>query len=53
MWPAESDHDLVESSHASTALSYAEGLARGYALDGQARHVAAVVGDGALTGGRR
>jgi 1-deoxy-D-xylulose-5-phosphate synthase len=48
---AESPHDLVENSHASTALSYAEGLARAYALDGVRRTVVAVVGDGALTGG--
>ncbi|RJQ82262.1 1-deoxy-D-xylulose-5-phosphate synthase [Pseudonocardiaceae bacterium YIM PH 21723] len=48
---AESEHDLVESSHASTALSYADGLARGYQLRGQRRHSIAVVGDGALTGG--
>lgn len=48
---AESEHDLVENSHASTALSYADGLAKAYALQGQRRHVVAVVGDGALTGG--
>jgi 1-deoxy-D-xylulose-5-phosphate synthase len=48
---AESDHDLVENSHASTALSYADGLAKAYALRGEKRHVVAVVGDGALTGG--
>ncbi|RKF26379.1 1-deoxy-D-xylulose-5-phosphate synthase [Micromonospora globbae] len=48
---AESPHDLVENSHASTALSYAEGLARAYALDGVGRTVVAVIGDGALTGG--
>ncbi len=48
---AESDHDLVENSHASTALSYADGLAKAYALRGEDRHVVAVVGDGALTGG--
>jgi 1-deoxy-D-xylulose-5-phosphate synthase len=47
----ESPHDLVENSHASTGLSYAEGLARAYALDGVSRTVVAVVGDGALTGG--
>ncbi|CRK61650.1 1-deoxy-D-xylulose 5-phosphate synthase [Alloactinosynnema sp. L-07] len=44
---AESPHDLVENSHASTALSYADGLARA----GRAGRVVAVVGDGALTGG--
>ncbi len=49
---AESRHDLVENSHASTALSYADGLARAFALRGQRdRAVVAVVGDGALTGG--
>jgi 1-deoxy-D-xylulose-5-phosphate synthase len=48
---AESDHDLVENSHASTALSYADGLAKAYELRGEHRHVIAVVGDGALTGG--
>ena len=48
---AESEHDHVENSHASTALSYADGLAKAYALTRRARHVVAVVGDGALTGG--
>src|SRR5215510_15418126 len=48
---AESEHDLIENSHASTALSYADGLAKAFALRGEDRHVAAVVGDGALTGG--
>lgn len=49
---AESDHDWVESSHASSALSYADGLAKAFELTGQRnRHVVAVVGDGALTGG--
>ncbi|GAA5138495.1 1-deoxy-D-xylulose-5-phosphate synthase [Pseudonocardia adelaidensis] len=48
---AESEHDHVENSHASTSLSWADGLARGYALTGQHRHVVAVIGDGALTGG--
>src|SRR6266508_509980 len=48
---AESDHDVIENSHASTALSYADGLAKAYALKGEPRHVVAVVGDGALTGG--
>jgi 1-deoxy-D-xylulose-5-phosphate synthase len=47
----ESDHDLVENSHASTALSYAYGLARARQLSGNDRPVVAVVGDGALTGG--
>lgn len=49
---AESVHDHVENSHASTALSYADGLAKARALSGaDDRHVVAVVGDGALTGG--
>ncbi|MEV6555147.1 1-deoxy-D-xylulose-5-phosphate synthase [Nocardia sp. NPDC051756] len=48
---AESAHDWVESSHASASLSYADGLAKAFALTGQDRHVVAVVGDGALTGG--
>ncbi|GAA2862139.1 1-deoxy-D-xylulose-5-phosphate synthase [Streptosporangium fragile] len=49
---AESAHDLIENSHASTALSYADGLARAYRLRGQSdRAVVAVIGDGALTGG--
>ncbi|GLY21331.1 1-deoxy-D-xylulose-5-phosphate synthase [Micromonospora sp. NBRC 101691] len=48
---AESEHDLIENSHASTALSYADGLAKAYQLRGEQRSVVAVVGDGALTGG--
>ncbi|WP_225726710.1 MULTISPECIES: 1-deoxy-D-xylulose-5-phosphate synthase [unclassified Nocardia] len=49
---SESEHDWVESSHASAALSYADGLAKAFGLTGQHdRHVVAVVGDGALTGG--
>jgi 1-deoxy-D-xylulose-5-phosphate synthase len=49
---AESPHDLVENSHASTSLSYADGLAKAYALQGLSeRAVVAVVGDGAMTGG--
>jgi 1-deoxy-D-xylulose-5-phosphate synthase len=47
----ESEHDIVENSHASTALSYADGLAKAYALRGEKRFVVPVVGDGALTGG--
>src|SRR5690606_5685321 len=42
---------VIENSHASTALSYADGLAKAYELRGERRHVVAVVGDGALTGG--
>jgi 1-deoxy-D-xylulose-5-phosphate synthase len=48
---AESEHDVVENSHASTALSYADGLAKAYSIRGEDRYVVAVVGDGALTGG--
>ncbi|MQA61196.1 MAG: 1-deoxy-D-xylulose-5-phosphate synthase [Actinophytocola sp.] len=48
----ECEHDFVENSHASTALSYADGLAKAFELAGEeSRTVAAVVGDGALTGG--
>ena len=48
----ESEHDWVENSHASTALSYAEGMAKAYQLKGdEHRRVVAVIGDGALTGG--
>ncbi|SHG73065.1 1-deoxy-D-xylulose-5-phosphate synthase [Jatrophihabitans endophyticus] len=48
---AESPHDWIENSHASTALSYADGLAKAYQVRGERRPVVAVVGDGALTGG--
>jgi len=48
---AESHHDWIENSHASTALSYADGLAKAFAVRGERRPVIAVVGDGALTGG--
>ncbi|MEU4804424.1 1-deoxy-D-xylulose-5-phosphate synthase [Actinosynnema sp. NPDC023587] len=48
---AESPHDVIENSHASTALSYADGVAKGLRLRGSARRVVAIVGDGALTGG--
>jgi 1-deoxy-D-xylulose-5-phosphate synthase len=47
----ESEHDFVENSHASTALSYVDGLAKAFQLSGGGRHAIAVVGDGALTGG--
>ena len=48
----ESEHDVVENSHASTALSWADGVARAFSVQGiQDRTVVAVVGDGALTGG--
>lgn len=48
---AESEHDWVENSHASTSLSYADGLAKAFAIRGDSRPVVAVIGDGALTGG--
>ncbi|TWP46907.1 1-deoxy-D-xylulose-5-phosphate synthase [Lentzea tibetensis] len=49
---AESAHDVIENSHASTALSYADGLAKAFELTGHCdRRVVALVGDGALTGG--
>jgi 1-deoxy-D-xylulose-5-phosphate synthase len=49
---AESEHDVIENSHASTSLSYADGLAKAYQLRGEThRAVVAVIGDGALTGG--
>ncbi|MFD7664945.1 1-deoxy-D-xylulose-5-phosphate synthase [Streptomyces sp. NPDC059788] len=49
---AESAHDWIESSHASTALSYADGVAKALGLRGETgRRVVAVIGDGALTGG--
>ena len=48
---AESPHDIVENSHASTALSYADGIAKAYRIRGENRHTVAVIGDGALTGG--
>ncbi|NUR59604.1 MAG: 1-deoxy-D-xylulose-5-phosphate synthase [Catenulispora sp.] len=58
----ESEHDWIENSHASTALSYADGLAKAFSLRGEladgsgsgpgsGRHVVAVIGDGAMTGG--
>ncbi|SJN23286.1 1-deoxy-D-xylulose 5-phosphate synthase [Microbacterium esteraromaticum] len=49
---SESAHDVVESSHASSSLSWADGISRALTATGRAdRHVVAVVGDGALTGG--
>ena len=49
---AESEHDVVENSHASTSLSWADGIAKANLLAGRTdRHVVAVIGDGALTGG--
>lgn len=49
---SESVHDIVESSHASSSLSWADGIAKAFKLTGQKdRYVVAVIGDGALTGG--
>jgi 1-deoxy-D-xylulose-5-phosphate synthase len=48
---AESEHDWVENSHASTSLSYADGMAKANHILGKDDHVVAVIGDGALTGG--
>ena len=57
---SESPHDVIENSHASTSLAYADGIAKAWRLKGQlahdpgvtdGRHVIAVIGDGALTGG--
>ncbi|MHB9757506.1 1-deoxy-D-xylulose-5-phosphate synthase [Streptomyces sp. BYX5S] len=47
----ESEHDVVENSHASTALGWADGLAKAHQVQGERGHVVAVIGDGALTGG--
>ncbi|WP_229722990.1 1-deoxy-D-xylulose-5-phosphate synthase [Rothia aerolata] len=49
---AESEHDIVESSHASSSLSWADGISRAHQLNGESdRYTIAVIGDGALTGG--
>ena len=49
---AESEHDVVENSHASTSLSWASGLAAGFELTGhEHRQVVAIIGDGSMTGG--
>ncbi|MSW94515.1 MAG: 1-deoxy-D-xylulose-5-phosphate synthase [Actinobacteria bacterium] len=50
---AESAHDIVENSHASTSLSYADGLAKAWEIRGLLgqQHVVAIIGDGGLTGG--
>ncbi len=48
---AESNHDWLENSHASVALSWAEGMAKAFKLRNEPRTVVVVVGDGALTGG--
>lgn len=48
---AESEHDWVESQHASASLAYADGMAKSFRLRGNPHSVVAVIGDGALTGG--
>lgn len=49
---SESEHDIVESSHASSSLSWADGISKAFQTTGQRdRHVVALIGDGALTGG--
>ncbi|HEY5834734.1 1-deoxy-D-xylulose-5-phosphate synthase, partial [Streptomyces sp.] len=48
---AESEHDVIENSHASTVLGWADGLAKANQVRGCSDHVVAVIGDGALTGG--
>ncbi|MDX3072333.1 1-deoxy-D-xylulose-5-phosphate synthase [Streptomyces sp. NPDC088354] len=48
---AESEHDVIENSHASTVLGWADGLAKANELLGKRDHTVAVIGDGALTGG--
>ncbi|MFB7306928.1 1-deoxy-D-xylulose-5-phosphate synthase [Streptomyces sp. NPDC056192] len=47
----ESAHDVIENSHASTVLGWADGLAKANEVLGRPHHVVAVIGDGALTGG--
>ncbi|MEU7009980.1 1-deoxy-D-xylulose-5-phosphate synthase [Streptomyces sp. NPDC046332] len=47
----ESEHDVIENSHASTVLGWADGLAKANEVSGHLDHVVAVIGDGALTGG--
>ncbi|MFG3527603.1 1-deoxy-D-xylulose-5-phosphate synthase [Streptomyces sp. NPDC047917] len=47
----ESAHDVIENSHASTVLGWADGLAKAHQVLGRSDHVVAVTGDGALTGG--
>ncbi|MGP3634932.1 1-deoxy-D-xylulose-5-phosphate synthase [Streptomyces sp. 24-1644] len=47
----ESEHDVIENSHASTVLGWADGLAKANEILGRPHHVVAVIGDGALTGG--
>ncbi|MFI5772602.1 1-deoxy-D-xylulose-5-phosphate synthase [Streptomyces sp. NPDC051658] len=47
----ESEHDVIENSHASTVLGWADGIAKAHQVRGRSDHVVAVIGDGALTGG--
>ncbi|MFI9227550.1 1-deoxy-D-xylulose-5-phosphate synthase [Streptomyces rimosus] len=47
----ESEHDVIENSHASTVLGWADGLAKANQVRGRTDHVVAIIGDGALTGG--
>ncbi|MER5362933.1 1-deoxy-D-xylulose-5-phosphate synthase [Streptomyces sp. NPDC002785] len=47
----ESEHDVIENSHASTVLGWADGIAKAHEVLGRSDHVVAVIGDGALTGG--
>ncbi|MFE7107826.1 1-deoxy-D-xylulose-5-phosphate synthase [Streptomyces sp. NPDC057575] len=47
----ESAHDVIENSHASTVLGWADGIAKAHQVLGRSDHVVAVIGDGALTGG--
>ncbi|MEE1839225.1 MULTISPECIES: 1-deoxy-D-xylulose-5-phosphate synthase [unclassified Streptomyces] len=47
----ESAHDVIENSHASTVLGWADGIAKAHQVRGRSDHVVAVIGDGALTGG--
>ncbi|MER6102736.1 1-deoxy-D-xylulose-5-phosphate synthase [Streptomyces sp. NPDC001832] len=47
----ESEHDVIENSHASTVLGWADGIAKAHQVLGRSDHVVAVIGDGALTGG--
>ena len=48
----ESEHDIIQSSHASSSISWADGISRAYALSGENdRYTVVLIGDGALTGG--
>lgn len=49
---SESEHDIVESSHASSSLSWTDGVSRAHQMNGENdRFTVALIGDGALTGG--